>query len=658
MTVYRDAHGVPHVRAGSLRELAFEQGRACALDRLWQIEIERMRGEGRTAACLGSAGLEWDVFARRARIADVARRAYECLDDESRDFVDAYVDGVNASIDGGARAPELDRLGVSAERWQPWTPLAVFLVQHILFGHFPSKLWRNHVRAVVPDALALFNVEGLPGGSNAFACGPGRTTTGRPIVAGDPHRTFEAPNVYAQVRLACPEFDVVGFTFPGVPGVQHFAHTGSVAWGITNAVADYQDLRRVRLDDPDLRGHVETIDVRDGAPVTVGVLVGDAGPVIIGLPGGREGLALLSPSWLLGDLGFGALLPLLRARTVGDVDDALRQWVEPVNNVVIADDTGAVLHRVAGRVPERGEDGPWSGWVDELPRRTVEPGECFATANDRGSAAYDRIGEEFAAPFRVRRIQQLLDIPGPIGVDRAAGMLADIQQDAAVPMLDLLRDLDGLGEGAEQVRKTLLSWDRTMGADDPGATAYTAVRARLVELICAAEPLAPLREGSPYGDLYAPWFDLGTRVAVSLHVWLAGDRPLGIDVRALLAEALVDVAAAEAQPWGDRHRFHPLHALEQFGLPHERTTPDGRLPGDTDCVFAAGWLPGTDMCVRGPVARYVWDLSDRARSRWVVPLGAAGRPDSEHAADQFSAWVAGGTVPVTTDWDQLTEEQA
>ena len=27
-----------------------------------------------------------------------------------------------------------------------------------------------------------------------------------------------------------------------MPGVSHFAHAGEVAWGITNAMADYQDV--------------------------------------------------------------------------------------------------------------------------------------------------------------------------------------------------------------------------------------------------------------------------------------------------------------------------------------------------------------------------------------------------------------------------------
>ncbi|CAM5637986.1 Penicillin amidase OS=Streptomyces griseomycini OX=66895 GN=FHS37_001843 PE=3 SV=1 [Streptomyces griseomycini] len=54
-----------------------------------------------------------------------------------------------------------------------------------------------------------------------------------------------------------------------------------------------------------------------------------------------------------GDLGFSALLPLLRARRAADVDRAVDRWAEPVNVVMAADTEGGTLHRVAGRVPVR-----------------------------------------------------------------------------------------------------------------------------------------------------------------------------------------------------------------------------------------------------------------------------------------------------------------
>lgn len=66
--------------------------------------------------------------------------------------------------------------------------------------------------------------------------------------------------------------------------------------------------------------------------------------------------SLRHPPRVTGDLGFGALLGLLRARRVGDVDRAFDAWAEPVDVVLAADPEGGVLHRVAGRVPLRAPD--------------------------------------------------------------------------------------------------------------------------------------------------------------------------------------------------------------------------------------------------------------------------------------------------------------
>lgn len=633
-------------------ELGYEQGRVFGTDRPRQLEAHRAHAEGRTAARIGRPGLDWDLLARRSQLTDLAQRAFGKLDEETKAFIAAYAEGVNA--------------GLGREAWTPWTPLAVFAAQHLMFGIFPTKLWRHHVAAVAgPEGLPLFRAEAAAGGSNAFVVGPGRTASGMPIVAGDPHRTFEAPNPYAQVRLSCPELDVVGFTFPGVPGVQHFAHTGGVAWAITNATADYQDVYLERLqrqgDAVTARGPhgwepcqrtVEQIDVLDDAAVEVEILVTDRGPVVIGGPETPEAFSLRTPAWLRGDLGFQALLPLLRAQTVDDVDAALAHWVEPVNNVVVADTSGRCLHRVAGLVPRRelglspvrsaAEDGHgWTGWVDDLPRTEVGRDGVHVTANERGSAAYDRIGQDFAATFRADRITELLDTGGKVDVPTAEAVLADIHQNAGQALLRAIDRLDGLGGAAGHVQQTLRDWDGSMRPDDAGAALFSAVRARLVELLADHPALARLSGGSPYGDLYAAWFSLPTRLAVCLHIWLGSDRTLGIDVAVLLRQALDEVAArTPTTPWGERHRFRPIAADAE--APYDG--PDLALPGDTDCVFAAAWSPGGDACVKGPVARYVWDLADRGQSRWVVPLGAG--ETGAHALDQLETWAAGGTLPV------------
>ncbi|MFF4040613.1 penicillin acylase family protein [Streptomyces sp. NPDC001816] len=305
---YRDAWGIPHLRAAGVRALSHAQGRVTALDRAWQLEVERHRSQGTSAAFLGAAALPWDVFARRARLDDTARRCFAALDSrdpETADWVRAYVDGVNEGLaEGARRAPEFTRTGLTPAPWHPWTPLGIWLGTHILFAGFPAKLWREEaIRHLGPEAVGLFATDG-PGtaGSNGWLLSGDRTVTGLPLLAGDPHRFIEDPGVYQQIRLSCPEFDVVGLAVPGVPGIAHFGHTGTVAWSITNAMADYQDLYRERLRrtgagvealGPDgtwhrAQRHTETVEIAGETPLEIEIIETNRGPVIAGGPEGLE----------------------------------------------------------------------------------------------------------------------------------------------------------------------------------------------------------------------------------------------------------------------------------------------------------------------------------------------------------------------------------
>jgi len=51
---YRDAYGVPHVRASSIADLAHGQGEVTARDQAWQLEYMRRRGRpGQPGGCGG-----------------------------------------------------------------------------------------------------------------------------------------------------------------------------------------------------------------------------------------------------------------------------------------------------------------------------------------------------------------------------------------------------------------------------------------------------------------------------------------------------------------------------------------------------------------------------------------------------------------------------
>ncbi|MCW2815320.1 MAG: peptidase penicillin amidase [Nocardioides sp.] len=618
--IFRDAYGVPHVRARGVLDLARGQGLAVGRDRAWQLEWLRRRATGTTAEVVGGPGTAWDRFSERVRIVGTAQRAHAALSEESQAFVAAYVEGVNAALaePGAATPPELAQVGLTAQEWPVWMPLATFHAQQVLFADVGSTLWERRAREVLGGDAALLAHEGpLPAGSNAWAVGGARTASGLPLIGGDPHRTFESPGVYHQVRLANDDpddrFDVVGFSFTGVPGVQHFAHAGDVAWAITNAMADYQDLDDVGAD-------------HDGPTVT-------------------PGIGFRGPSTELGDVGFEALLPLLRARTADDVDAAFEHWVEPVNNVVIADVHGTVRYRWAGRVPTRDAERRWTGWRADRHRVDVGADGQLVTANDRRGPESAEIGDAFAPPHRADRIRELLG--------ERTGLTADdftaIHDDALLGGREELRHL---------APARFADWDGHMRADSAEAAAYAAWRSAFVTRIAAHPVFDPLREPAP-DPVVAPWFDVTVHVGLALSSLAAAGTPFGIDLAECARLAAGDVAAADVATWGETHVFTPIHAFDAALDLEAPEVPAVPLSGDQDCVRCCGSLPGVgDAAYRGSVARYVWDLADRTAGGWVVPMGASAVPGDPHHLDQLPLWAEARLAPIVTDWDLLTEEPA
>jgi hypothetical protein len=178
---------------------------------------------------------------------------------------------------------EYGLLGGRPEPWEPWQSVAVMRQRGFLMGSIWFKLWRAAaLRAVGPEAirwlryddggqeryvapqadadegrwvaglrelapaiealLALAPADATIAGSNNWALSGARTASGLPLLAGDPHRIYEIPGMYAQLHLSCDDFDALGFSVPGVPAFPHFCHTASVAWCVTHAFADIHDL--------------------------------------------------------------------------------------------------------------------------------------------------------------------------------------------------------------------------------------------------------------------------------------------------------------------------------------------------------------------------------------------------------------------------------
>ena len=734
--VWRDPEGVPHVRAASARDAFVAQGFVHAQDRLWQMDCDRRRAYGRWAEYAGPDALAQDAQMRRFRLAASARADVAAASAETRAMLEAYAEGVNAFIAARHWPAEYRLVGGAPEPWQPADSCAVFKVRHVLMGLWQTKAWRGrlvrHLGAkraadlcpgtppnpmlIVPPGVeyrgpatpalealadgeaALPHLPEWENGSNNWAVAGARTASGKPLVAGDPHRPLDTPNVYYQNHLACPEWDAIGLSFAGVPGLPHFGHNAHVAWCVTHTGADYQDLFVERFDPSDARRYQhgggwveaevarETIHVRGAEPVEIDVTVTRHGPIVLGDPRRGEALSFRYTATDGPNRTLDSLLPMLRARSADELEAAQRPWVDPVNNLVFADVDGHIGYRTRGRVPVRamanawlpapGWDGAheWQGDVPfaEMPVLRDPAAGFIATANARvtGPEYPHYIGIDFAGDSRTRRlVARLAGIEGATAADMAA-----IHADrVSIPARDFVAILGGIAmpdAAAERARQMLLAWDGAMERQSAAATVYAAFRERLMRDLMAPM-LGPLAAeafaGTPRGAV-AHMARLRGRLPEMIR---ADDRTLlpdGSDwpeaIRRALVAAVADLAAAlgpemAAWRWERVHVTEPRHTLSGAfpALAPLLDPPSVAIGGDADTVQAGSFIAGAGYGVTSTsVARYVFDLADWERSAWIVPLGASGHPGSAHYADQAERWADCRLAPMRYGWTRVAAE--
>jgi len=737
--VVRDSLGIPHIRAGSVHDAFFAQGFVHAQDRLWQMEYDRRRALGRWAEIAGPTGREHDILMRRLRIAASARTDYAVFDPDTKAMFDAYAEGVNAFITTTAVLPiEYHLTETAPELWEPWHSAAVYKVRHVLMGVWGQKLWRvRQLRAggpelllnlragasvpgplIIPPGMNYTNVpdgadelraaaEAMAGawdtgtGSNSWAVHGSRTASGKPFLCGDSHRALDTPSVYYQNHLVCPDFDVIGFSFGGVPAFAHFGHNADVAWCITHASADYQDLyvERFALGDPtryeyqgewlEAERYHETVQVRGGAPVEVDVTVTRHGPIAVSDPAEGYALAMRYTATTGPNAGFGTFLPMLYATSVADLDTKMRDWVDPCNNLLMADRHGSIAYLTRGEIPIRSDANFWlpvPGWTGEhewegriphanLPRMTNPHAGFFATANNRivGDDYPYAICLDYAPPYRAQRLtDRLTDITGAT-LETMATIHAEklsIPGRAFVAMLDRVEPLDARSAAA---KKQLEGWDGVMGPESVPAALYAVWREQTTALLMEGVPLAALVQ-TPVVSPIAQMLPLAARLRNTvLALMQANDAtllPAGETWATVLAKALQRATAWLAErcgpdmvgwQWSKIHRTNPQHTLSATfpELADALNPPSVGVGGDGDTPQCGsfGGLGTGDFAITGlSVNRYCFDCADWEKSGWVVPLGANGHPGSPHYADQRTAWSEQRLLPMHYAWENVVAD--
>lgn len=735
--IIRDRWGVPHVYARSQDDLFFAQGFVHAQDRLFQMEVNRRVGLGRVSELIGPLGIETDRFARFMGWPRAAQAQIDGSDTAVQRMGASYSAGVNAFIQSRPLPPEYALLAVHPEPWTmlhtaawgsvlAWglsvnweTELQRLLLLQLFGAEKTADLtphYRDDYTTILPDTqvgarfaaalieayrdvLATMPLGSVPsGGSNNWVVDGRLTASGRPVVANDPHLTPIFPAFWYENHLVCDTFEVSGFTMPGVPGIV-IGHNAHVAWGLTNAFPDVQDLYVERFDSQDAtryeidgRWHtaetvVETIRVRGRKPLQETVRYTVHGPVISDfLPHGEAALALqwiaYSPSNHLR-----TVLDSLHARDATELRNALRHWGFASQNVVYADVDGAIGYCMPGRVPRRrrghglapvpGWDSRygWDDWLpfDELPHY-VNPAEgLIVTANNRvhGRDYPHLLTGEWLPDSRATRIRTMLLARAPLTLaDHAAVQLDTTSLFMARFVAQALPALDGvpLSDELRVVRTLLADWDGDMRREAVAPTlAYgwlvrfsyavldTAVGRDVREQLLPRHhdvdfSLYPFHEAA--GELVLDWLETAP------PDWIGTIRPL---LRPALEEALAILRQQVGRDmhnwgWGALHYVKFNHfaarvpALGRLWKPRrEPLGGDGYTPSQADITLH---FPPDPVHVIAS-CRLIMDVGAWDNCVAALPGGQSAVPTSPHYQDALEEWLHGRYHPMLFSREQV-----
>jgi len=740
--VIRDEHGIPYIFAENTPDLIRAQGFITAQHRLFRMELTKYLTSGRLSEILGKEKLNSDITFRTIGLEKNAKRHLEKLSPESKVFLTYYIQGINAYIENyeDEHPLELSLLSIEAK---PWTELDIVKIMHLAsFSHSVNyrteivaqklidALGLERAKQLMPvninvdrrqqpridtklsaggKGLRISNTKGLiqealiidPNikyiqrlGSNNWAVAPKKSASGSAMVSGDPH--FDArvlPGVWHPFGLFSPEIQAIGVGGPGIPGLW-MGRTSHVAFGITNAYGDVQDLYIETVDPADSSRYLEgkasypfeirreTIKIKDkdapGGYRNHELVIRSTrrGPVVTGVLKGFDTPQVMTLRWAAAEaagseLGFDKLLT---CRTVAEFDEAVHLIDIVMFNWVFADRTGGIGHRASGKVPIRAngdgtvpykiidETDNWSGYIpkDKMPGSINPERGWVGTANhDTRPDNYNYYYSSYFSPsYRYQRLHELMSETANLSIDDNYRFMMDIRNlQSRILLPRIISVMENNEENQPEENQPILdilkAWDGTEDKTLAAPLIYHEIYWRLAHATFAddlGDKLADalLRNWYFWQERYdvllkktnSDWFDDQSTSSKKETLDDLILKVIGEAVSALSEQYGMDPTGWQ---WGQAHRIRFYSSLREKGF------GSGLLGGKTVSVSGsfetlnrAGYSFGGDYDVTFfDSFRFVADLGDDEKIEAMLPGGIVGRHFTTHFNDGIESFYEG-----------------
>ncbi len=736
--IIRDHWGVPHIYADTIEDSLFGQGFVHAQDRLFQMELNRRTAQGRLSGLFGEIALDTDRIARTFGFNRLGMVDLENVSDELRARILAYTAGINAYL-GQKRQKlpvEFSMLSAHPDPWQPEDTMAFTRVMMWQLSH----AWNSEiVRAAIAEKVGSENaaeleihyppenpltlpngiefnaidpegvIRKIPGpfltrgiGSNSWVISPKRSKTGNAVLSLDMHLPLSLPSLWYQVHLKVgEELHVTGASLPCVPFVM-VGHNHKIAWGMTLAFTDAEDLFIEQVDSQDrylfqdewypaeiideiieIKGRLE--------PHLEKVMITRHGPIISGVVGKLDQKLAVNSMALRPNQALEGWYRLNKAENWDDFVDAMSLIDAPPLNVTYADIDNNIGYWVTGKVPVRASgDGSvpvpgWSGeyeWIGEVPfeemPHALNPDQGYLVSCNHKIVPDNTpyfFGNMWMNGYRARRLVELIESCQEISFDDHKEFQMDVKCFPGLEFVDCLKNVTDPDLDVQLALRLLMGWDGYLTTNTIGGTVYEVSRYTLIrnlfESVLGSDLTNRFMGRGFHPLLYHSNEFYGHDTVVMLRLlnnpeswWInqAGghDVVLSKSLKQAISWLRENLGNDESEwQWGKIHRISFQHTLS-LQKPFDQVFDRGPFPigGDTDTLLQTAMHADSpyDNKALSPSFRQIVDMGDLSQSLTIVPPGQSGHIASSHYDDLAQPWLEGRYQPMLWTREQVEEE--
>jgi len=374
VVIRRDTFGVPHIVAETEAAAGFGFGYAQAEDHAAEMARRFLAARGDAAKYLGPSALDGDLAARRMDNLGDARRAIGALDRTFREVLESFAEGYNLYVRQHRHTlppwvieiTSVDALAQTraSAATAAASPAIVRALQQKYPDGTPTPSVPRFAAGLLDNETSLSDADG----SNALALSGRKTTSGAPILLGNPHLRWQ--QLYWEAHVKVPgKLDFYGSTLVGYPWLRagFNDHLGYVQ---TNNDPDNEDIYALPLD-PEQPDHYRfegtsrpllrvdvAVDVKkdDGSMTTERRTYwrSHLGPIVH--RNATTAFAYRSTAldaWRF----FEGFWRLSHARSLKDYVKTMSMRLSPTSNFTYADADGNLLYLWNARIPKRLQDG-------------------------------------------------------------------------------------------------------------------------------------------------------------------------------------------------------------------------------------------------------------------------------------------------------------